>query len=82
MPSSIFGSISFGDMVKIYLNVQSAIIQQVKQVASRPSIATPGRFLLLQFGMGNTASVGDSISNMISNIQSMIMNMIRNQKVS
>lgn len=80
--SSIFATISFSDLMKGYAKIQSQVMQQVKQLASRASVATPGKFMLLQFTMSNIVQIGESISNLISTVQSMIMNAIRNQKVS
>jgi len=73
-------SLSFGDLIQSYGRVQSQLTQQVKELASRPSIATPGRFLLLQFQMSQVTQIGDSISNLISQVQSMINISVRNQK--
>ncbi|MFS8564542.1 MAG: hypothetical protein LVR00_09710 [Rhabdochlamydiaceae bacterium] len=73
-------SLSFGDLIQSYGRVQSQLTQQVKELASRPSIATPGRFLLLQFQMSQVTQIGDSISNLISQVQSMINVSVRNQK--
>jgi hypothetical protein len=56
------------------------LVVQVKQLASRASLATPGRFLLVQFQMSQVTQIGDSISNLISQVQSMINAAVRNQK--
>lgn len=73
-------TLSFGDLIQSYGKVQSQLTEQVKQLASRPSLATPGRFLLLQFQMSQVTQIGDSISNLISQVQSMINVSVRNQK--
>jgi hypothetical protein len=73
-------TLSFSDLVKQYSEIQSKLLVQVKQVASKPDEATPGRFLLLQFAMSQVTQIGDSISNMISQVMSMINISVRNQK--
>jgi hypothetical protein len=75
-------TLSFGDLINQYKNIQSQLMQQVKELASRASLATPGRFLLVQFQMSQVTQIGDSISNLISQVQSMINNAVRNQKSS
>ena len=75
-------TLSFGSLINQYKNIQSQLVQQVKALASRASIATPGRFLLVQFQMSQVTQIGDSISNLISQVQSMINNSVRNQKSS
>ena len=75
-------TLSFGSLINQYKNIQSQLVQQVKALASRASIATPGRFLLVQFQMSQVTQIGDSISNLISQVQSMINNSVRNQKTS
>jgi len=77
---SVWCSLSFGDLIKQYQNIQSQLVQQVKQLASRASLATPGKFLLIQFQMSQVTQIGDSISNLISQVQSMINAAVRNQK--
>lgn len=78
---SIWCSLSFGELINEYKAIQSQLTEQVKKLASRASLATPGRFLLLQFQMSQVTQIGDSISNLISQVQSMINNSVRNQKV-
>jgi hypothetical protein len=73
-------TLSFGDLINQYKNIQSQLVVQVKQLASRSSLATPGRFLLVQFQMSQVTQIGDSISNLISQVQSMINASVRNQK--
>ncbi|MBS0614984.1 MAG: hypothetical protein JSR58_00340 [Verrucomicrobia bacterium] len=75
-------TLSFGDLIDQYKRIQSQLVSQVKALASRMSVATPGRFLLLQFQMSQVTQIGDSISNLISQVQSMINNSVRNQKSS
>lgn len=75
-------TLSFGSLINQYKNIQSQLVQQVKALASRASLATPGRFLLVQFQMSQVTQIGDSISNLISQVQSMINNAVRNQKSS
>lgn len=80
MALSNWCTLSFGDLINQYKNIQSQLVVQVKQLASRASLATPGRFLLVQFQMSQVTQIGDSISNLISQVQSMINASVRNQK--
>ncbi len=82
MVITIWATLSFGDLINSYMKIQSQLVQQVKALASKASLATPGKFLLLQFQMSQVTQIGDSISNLISQVQSMINNSIRNQKSS
>jgi hypothetical protein len=77
---SQWGTITFGTLIKKYTQLQEELVEQVQRIASNISAATPGRFLLLQFGMAQVTQVGDSISNLISQVNSMINNAVRNQK--
>lgn len=72
----------FKELVLVYSHLQSAILKQVKSVASSLSAATPGKFLLLQFGMAQVTQVGDTLSNLISQVNSMCATCVRNQKTS
>jgi hypothetical protein len=82
MAETNWATLSFGDLIKSYINIQSQLVLQVKQLSSRASVATPGKFLLLQFQMSQVTQIGESISNLISQVQSMINNSVRNQKTS
>ncbi len=73
-------SLTFYTLIKKYSALQAQVVSQVRDVASRLSAATPGKFLLLQFSMSQVTQVGDSISNLISQVNSMINNSVRNQK--
>ncbi|PCI77507.1 hypothetical protein COB21_03060 [Candidatus Aerophobetes bacterium] len=73
-------SLTFQTLIKNYSKLQAQVVCQVRNVASRLSAATPGKFLLLQFSMSQVTQVGDSISNLISQVNSMISNSVRNQK--
>jgi hypothetical protein len=75
-------TLSFSTLIAKYTALQSIVVAQVRTVASSVSSATPGKFLLLQFGMSQVTQIGESISNLISQVQSSIMNMVRNQKGS
>lgn len=75
-------TLSFSQLIKNYQTIQSQLVSQVKQLASKTSNATPGKFLLVQFQMSQVTQIGDSISNLISQVQSMINNSVRNQKSS
>lgn len=74
------GTITFSTLIKQYIMLQSKVVSAVRAVASRISQATPGKFLLLQFQMGQVTQIGESISNLVSQIQASIMSSIRNQK--
>lgn len=80
MSSSKWGTLSFTTLVTKYTALQKTIVSQVRKLASSISSATPGKFLLLQFGMSQVTQVGESISNLISQVNSMINNSVRNQK--
>lgn len=75
-------SLTFYTLIKQYSKLQAEVVSQVRNVASRLSAATPGKFLLLQFSMSQVTQVGDSISNLISQVNSMINSSVRNQKAS
>jgi hypothetical protein len=78
--ASRWASLSFNTLINKYSSLQSKVLSQVKSLASSISSATPGKFLLLQFGMAQVTQVGESISNLISQVNSMISNAVRNQK--
>ncbi len=80
MGESQWATLSFSTLIKQYVNLQSQVLEQVKNVASRISSATPGKFLLLQFAMSQVTQVGESISNLIYQVQSLINSVVRNQK--
>ncbi len=72
--------LTFVTLIRKYSALQKQIVSQVRNVASKISSATPGKFLLLQFSMSQVTQVGDSISNLITQVNSMINNSVRNQK--
>ncbi len=76
-----WASLSFSELISKYAQLQSGVISMVKQLASRISAATPGKFLLAQFAMAQVTQIGESISNLISTINSAINRMVGNQKV-
>jgi hypothetical protein len=82
MGETSWATISFTTLITSYIKLQSAVVSQVRAVASRISQATPGKFLLLQFSMSQVTQIGESISNLISQVQSVINNAVRNQKSS
>lgn len=73
-------TISFSTLIKQYCILQSKVVSAVRNVASRISQATPGKFLLLQFQMSQVTQIGESISNLISQVQSVINMAVQNQK--
>ena len=76
----VWASLSFLTLITKYSHLQSKVLSQVRNVASRISVATPGKFLMLQFAMSQVTQIGDSISNIVSQVQSVINNAVRNQK--
>ena len=72
--------LTFNTLINKYSDLQKQVLKKVREVASRISVATPGKFLLLQFAMSQVTQIGDSISNLVSQVQAVIMNSIRNQK--
>ncbi|MEN9344151.1 MAG: hypothetical protein RLZZ453_938 [Chlamydiota bacterium] len=77
---NLWGTLTFQTLITRYTQMQSQVISQVRQVASRTSNLTPGKFLLLQFSMSQVTQIGESISNLIAQVQSTVMNMVRNQQ--
>jgi hypothetical protein len=75
-----WGTLTFRSLISAYTRLQSKLVADVRKIASSMSQATPGKFLLLQFGMSQVTQIGESISNLISQGNSMIMNAVRNQK--
>jgi hypothetical protein len=73
-------TITFETLIKQYQKIQSQLVEQVRQLASKMSEATPGQFLLVQFQMAQVTQMGESISNLISQVNSIINNAVRNQK--
>ena len=80
MPESVWATISFTTLINKYMKLQSSVTSMVRNVASRISSATPGKFLLLQFAMSQVTQVGESISNMLAQVNSVISNAIKNQR--
>jgi len=79
---SYWASITFHTLISNYIKLQSGVVSAVRNIASHPSTATPGKFLLLQFMMSQVTQVGESISNLVSQVMSVINMSIRNQKSS
>ena len=75
-----WATISFKTLICSYVKLQSQLVSMVRTLASNISSATPGKFLLLQFGMAQVTQIGETISNLISQVNAMIMNAVRNQK--
>ena len=63
-------SLTFYTLIKKYSALQAQVVSQVRNVASKLSSATPGKFLLLQFSMSQVTQVGDSINNSVRNQKS------------
>jgi len=77
---SNMGTLSFSDLIKNYVKLQSKVVSQIKNLASSISGANPGKFLLVQFSMSQVTQIGESISNMISQVNTVINNAVANQK--
>lgn len=75
-----FATITFATLIRVYVNLQSQVVSQVRTVASSISAATPGKFLLLQFSMAQVTQIGDSISNLVSQVNGVIKNMVSNMR--
>lgn len=75
-------TITFTSLIVQYSALQKQVLSQIKSLASSISGASPGKFLLVQFGMSQITQIGESISNMISQVNSMINMAVRNQKTS
>ncbi|MCP5492513.1 MAG: hypothetical protein H7A40_05670 [Chlamydiales bacterium] len=82
MGDSNWATLSFSTLITAYTKLQSQLVSMVRTLASTISNATPGKFLLLQFGMAQVTQIGETISNLISQVNSMIMAVVRNQKSS
>jgi hypothetical protein len=74
------GTMTFSTLIKAYIRLQSQVVSAVRNVASRISQATPGKFLLLQFQMSQVTQIGESISNVIGQVMSVVNNAVRNQR--
>lgn len=81
MAETPWATLSFSTLISAYVKLQSTLVSQVRALASSISTATPGKFLLLQFGMAQVTQVGETISNLISQVNAMIMAAVRNQKI-
>ena len=76
-----FCTLSFATLICAYKKLQSALVSQVRKLASKMSQATPGQFILIQFQMSNVTQIGESISNLIAQVNTVIMKSISNQRV-
>ncbi len=72
-------TVSFTSLISAYKRLQSQLMSQVKNLASKLSQATPGSFILLQFQMSQITQVGESISNLIAQVNSVINHAVSNQ---
>lgn len=75
-------TLTFATLIKNYKAVQDKLLAKVRALASNMSQATPGDFILLQFGMANVTQMGESISNLISQVNSLISRAVNNQKTN
>ncbi len=80
MAETVYCTITFYTLINKYMKLQSAVVSMTRDVASKISSATPGKFLLLQFAMSQVTQIGDSISNLIAQVNSVISNAIKNQR--
>ena len=74
-------TLTFSTLICAYKKLQSALVSQVRKLASKMSQATPGAFILIQFQMSNVTQIGESISNLIAQVNTVIMKAISNQRV-
>jgi hypothetical protein len=74
-------TLTFATLICAYKKLQSALLSQVRKLASRMSSVQPGAFILIQFQMSNVTQVGESISNLVAQLSSIIMKSISNQRV-
>lgn len=72
--------LSFSTLIKQYKKLQSELVVQIRDLASKMSQAAPGQFLMVQFQMSQVTQVGESISNLIAQVNSVINSAVRNQK--
>lgn len=73
-------SISFTNLIKKYSELQQSTLAFVNSVAGQSGVASPGKFLLIQFKMSQVTQVGQSVSNLLAQVNSMINNTVRNQR--
>lgn len=81
MSMSNFCTLTFVTLICAYKKLQSALVSQVRKLASRMSQATPGAFILIQFQMSQVTQIGESISNLVAQVNTVIMKAISNQRV-
>lgn len=74
------GKIHFSDLISKYDAAQKQVAQMVTSLAKNTSNMQPGKFLLLQFKMGNLSQIGDSLSNVISSMNAICKNSISNMR--
>lgn len=73
-------TLSFSSLISAYKKLQSGLVAQVRNLASKISTTNPGSFILLQFEMAQVTQIGESISNLVSQVNKVISNAISNQK--
>jgi hypothetical protein len=73
-------SLSFNELITKYSALQACVVKQIKSLASSLSKASPGKFLLAQFGMSQVTQIGDSISNLIAQVNAVINYSVRQQR--
>jgi hypothetical protein len=73
-------TLSFKTLISAYMKLQSQLVSQVRNLASKICQANPGSFILLQFQMSQVTQIGESISNVIYQVNSVINNAVGNQK--
>ncbi len=72
-------TLSFTSLIGAYKKLQSGLVSQVRQLASKISSANPGQFILLQFQMSQVTQVGESKSHLIAQVNSVINHAVQNQ---
>jgi hypothetical protein len=73
-------SLTFKELIDKYSALQKCVVTQIQNLASSISKASPGKFLLAQFGMSQVTQIGDSISNLIAQVNATINYAVRNQR--
>jgi hypothetical protein len=63
-----------------YVNVQKRVSKMVTSISMNSTNVQPGKFLMLQFMMGNLSQIGDSISNVVSSMNAIAKNSISNMR--
>ncbi len=80
MSEHISTASAFNTMFKNFMTMNDMLYSGMASMTAHFSSMNPGKFLVLQFAMGQVTQVGEAISNMLSQTQSINSNSIRNFK--